>query len=336
VNPAAGRRAARRIGLDVGGSKALGVAIDAAGVVVAEERRPTPRGHDSLRSLLDTLVDMVRALGVSSDGPTDDSKGTVGSSGIGIGVPGLVTVDGVLRAAPNLDGVADFTVAAHLTQRIGRPVVVDNDATCAAVADLELGVARGRRDVVLATLGTGIGGAVILDGAVRRGHNGFAGEFGHMVVDPDGPPCPCGRRGCWERYASGAGLTRLGGEAAVAGHLDAVRRSVGGDPSDVRGEDVERSALEGDPDALAVIDDFARWVAVGLANLTNALDPELFVLGGGLSSGGELYGRPIRAWLGELLYQPELRPVPDVEFALLGEYAGAIGAALRGGERIEA
>ena len=305
---------ARRIGIDVGGTKSLGVLLDPSGEVVAEQLRPTPRGADSVEPLIDLLADLSRSLGADE--------------AVGVGVPGLVTSHGVLRSAPNLDGVADLPVGRMVSERLGLPVLVDNDATCAVVAEAAFGAARGARNVVLATLGTGIGGALIVDGRVYRGHNGFAGEFGHMVVDPGGPPCPCGRSGCWERYASGSGFGRLGRDAAVAGHLDAVRRGVGGDPANVRGEDVERFALEGDPDALAVVDEFARWVAVGLANLTNAFDPELFLLGGGLARGGGLFLRPIRAWLRELLYEPHLRPMPAVEVVELGERAGAIGAAL--------
>lgn len=310
---------ARRIGIDVGGTKTLGVAIGPSGDVLAEDRRSTPRGPGSVGPLIDLLAELSRSLGADA---------TPDGASVGIGVPGLVTSQGVLRSAPNLDGVADVAVAHLVGERLGFPVVVDNDGTCAAVAEHQLGVARGMSDVALVTLGTGIGGAIISGGRVRRGHNGFAGEFGHMVIDPHGPPCPCGRSGCWERYASGAGLARLGRDAAAAGRLDAVRLGAGGDPADVRGEDVQRAALDGDPDALVVIDDFARWLAVGLANLTNALDPELFVLGGGLASGAVLYLRPVRAWLRELLYQPHLRSIPAVECVALGERAGAIGAAL--------
>jgi len=293
------------------------VAIDRAACLLDEQRRPTPRGPASVVALLDTLSALARDLGAGGV--------------VGVGVPGLVTSAGVLRAAPNLDGVADLAVADLLSERLGYAVTVDNDATCAAVAEHELGVARGMRDVVLVTLGTGIGGAVISDGAVRRGSNGFAGEFGHMVVDPDGPMCPCGRNGCWERYASGEGLTRLSREAALAGRLDGPLASTHADPGAVGGEDVERWARAGDGEALAVIDEFCRWVALGLANLTNALDPRMLVVGGGLSAGADLLRGPIRHWLAELLYQSHLRPLPIVEFAELGERAGAIGAALLAG-----
>ena len=302
------------VGLDVGGTKVLGVAFDADGRVVAEDRRPTPRGDGSLPKLIDTLADLADRLG-----PYDE---------LGVGVPGLVTQTGVLRAAPNLDGVADFDVAGLLGARLGHRVRVDNDATCAAVAEWLHGAGQDASDMVLVTLGTGIGGGVIAGGRLVRGKHGFAGEYGHMVVDPDGPPCPCGRRGCWERYASGSGLARLAREAAVGGRVHRVLEIAGGDPEAVRGEMVMQAAREGDTDALAVIDEFGRWVALGLVNLTNTLDPERFVLGGGLAAGADLYLGPITTWIPELIYEPELRPLPEVRFARWSERAGAVGAAL--------
>ena len=143
-----------------------------------------------------------------------------------------------------------------------------------------------------------------------------------MVIDPSGPPCPCGRRGCWERYASGSGLAMLAREAATGHRLHDVVRHAGGDPQAVRGEHVQAAASAGDAEALAVIDDFARWVALGLANLTNAFDPELFVLGGGLAAGAELYLEPIRRWYGELLYQPDLRADPPDRVRHMGPARG--------------
>lgn len=303
--------AVRRAGIDVGGTKCLGVVLDDDGRVVAEWRRPTPRGAEAI---IDTLAALVGDMGRVDT--------------LGIGVPGLVTREGVLRAAPNLVDIADFAVGPLLSARLGIDVAVDNDATCAAIAEWLVGAGRGTSDLVMVTLGTGIGGGVVAGGRLVRGVNGFAGEIGHMVVDPDGPPCPCGRRGCWERYASGSGLGRLAREAAVGGRLPRVVQLAGGDPELVRGEDVRSAAEEGDPDALAVIDEFARWVAVGLVSLTNALDPEVFVLGGGLAASPEIYLGPIAHWFDELLYAPALRPHPRLLFAELGEHAGAVGAAL--------
>lgn len=309
-----GVRSARRVGIDIGGTKALGVALDHNGAVLAEDIRPTPRGPNSLDPLIDVIVDLAESLGHEGS--------------LGVGVPGLVTRSGVLRAAPNLDEVADFDVHGRLAQRLDGQIAIDNDATCATVAEWQLGAGAGVDDMMLVTLGTGIGGGIVSSGVLQRGLNGFAGEFGHMVVHPDGPRCPCGRRGCWERYASGSGLAMLAREAATGRRLDNVVRHAGGDAQAVRGEHVQAAAREGDAEALAVIDDFARWVALGLSNLTNALDPAMFVLGGGLAAGADLYLDPIIKWYGELLYQPDLRPLPKVEFAQWGPLAGAVGAAL--------
>ncbi|NCW47993.1 MAG: ROK family protein [Actinobacteria bacterium] len=307
-----------RLGVDVGGTKCLGVILDDSGEVIDEARQPTPRGPGSLPLLIDTLVGMVA-----------DAEHRVGPvSTVGIGVPGLVTYAGVLRAAPNLDGVADFDVSGLLSARVEQPVRVDNDATCGTLAEWRLGAGRDSDDMMLVTLGTGIGGGVVAGGALQRGAHGFAGEYGHMVVDPDGPPCPCGRQGCWERYASGSGLARLAREYAVGRRVSRVLDLAGGDPESVRGEHVQAAAREGDTDSLRVIDAFGRWVALGLVNLTNVLDPDLFVLGGGLAAGADLYLDPIQRWFGELLYQPDLRPHPRVKFAELSERAGAVGAAL--------
>jgi glucokinase len=301
----------RRAGIDVGGTKCLGVVLDPRGDVLVEVRRPTPHGEPAIVS---TLVEIADELG-----PFDS---------LGVGVPGLVTRTGLLRAAPNLPAVTEFAVAEQLAHRLARHVVVDNDATCAVLAEWRLGAGVGSSDLVMVTLGTGIGGGAVAGGHVQHGHHGFAGEYGHMVVDPAGPPCVCGRRGCWERYASGAGIARLAREAALAGRAGLILELAGGHHEAVRGEHVHLAASAGDVEALAVIDEFARWVALGLANLTNAFDPEMFVLGGGLVSGAELYLGPIRGWFEELLYSPQLRPHPRIVSAHLGERAGAIGAAL--------
>ena len=301
----------RRAGIDVGGTKFLGVVLDDDGNVLHEARRPTPRGPDAV---IDGLVEFARELGEWDS--------------IGIGVPGLVTRSGVLRAAPNLVSVAELEVGPRVSAGLGRPVSVDNDATCAALSEWQLGAARGTDDMVMVTLGTGIGGGIVAGGRLQRGSHGFAGEIGHIVVDPEGPPCPCGRRGCWERYASGSGLARLAREAAVGRRVNRVVELAGGDPEQVRGEHVQAAAREGDEHALDVIDMFGRWVAIGLVSLANVLDPAMFVLGGGLAASADLYIGPIARWFQELLYAPELRPHPALVFADLGERAGAVGASL--------
>ncbi len=198
------------------------------------------------------------------------------------------------------------------------------------LAEHRLGAAKGYRHVVMVTLGTGIGGGLVVDGRVQVGAHGFAGEIGHMVVDPAGPPCPCGRRGCWERYASGGGLGLLAREAALAGKLPGVVALSGGDPESVRGEDVTAAALSGDADARRVVEEVGWWVGFGLANLACVLDPECFVLGGGLVGAGDLLLHATRRAYAELVEGGSTRPETVIVPAVLGERAGAVGAALGG------
>lgn len=309
------------VGLDLGGTKLLGLVVDpAGGAPVVIDKVPTPSGPDAV---VDGIVELTERLRQRAK---DAGAGEVVA--VGLGAPGLVDRAGTLRYGPNIPGVVDLPFASVLGERLGLPAVVDNDATCAAWAEHERGAARGANHSVTVTLGTGIGAGITVKGEVLRGAHGFAGEPGHMVVDPDGPLCPCGRRGCWERYASGSGLGALAREAAVAGVARRVVALAGGDPEAVRGEHVTAAAAEGDSEALAVVRRFAWWVALGVANLVNVLDSEIVVIGGGLAEAGDLLLDPIRAAYGELVMGATHRePVPIVQ-AELGERAGAWGAAL--------
>ena len=303
------------IGVDIGGTKVLAVRLDAAGTVLAEDRRATPRDGSE-------LIDVVREL-VTTLRP--DAGGAVR---IGVGAPGLVDRDGVLRFAPNLRNAEDLPVRAELERVVpGATVRVGNDATCAGWAERTYGAARGTDHAILVTLGTGIGGGIVANGQLLEGANGYAGEIGHMVVDPNGPPCPCGKRGCWERFASGSGLGRLAREAAHAGQANRVVELAGGDPEAVRGEHVTQAAGEGDAQALEVMTRFGWWLALGLANLANILDPECFVLGGGLVEAGRLLLGPTRAAFRDLVEAADRRPEVGIVLAEMGERAGAIGAA---------
>jgi glucokinase len=305
------------LGLDVGGTKVLGIAMAEDGSVVGECRHPTPRGETALMDALKAVAGELRE--------TTRDRGEVAA--VGVGAPGLVDRNGVLRTAPNLPGVEQLPLRAGLEGSLGLPVCADNDATCAAWGERQLGSARGKDHVIVVTLGTGIGGGIITDGRLYRGANGFAGEIGHMVVEPHGPLCPCGQRGCWERYASGSGLGRLAREAAHAGQVPRVLELAGSDPEGVRGEHVTRAAVEGDEGACAVFARFAWWLALGLANLANAFDPEIFVIGGGLVEAGDVLFDPARAAFADLVEAADCRPDITIVPARLGERAGAMGAA---------
>ncbi|MGY6500243.1 MAG: ROK family protein [Acidimicrobiales bacterium] len=310
-----------RFGLDIGGTKIAGVVVDdPSGTVTAVDRVETPATGADLVAAMHGLI-----------GSLADRSGTDPLS-VGVGIAGLIDADGVMRYGPNLPGVIDLDVAGELSPLTGTPVLVDNDATCGALAEHAVGAARGIDQAVVVALGTGIGGGVVLDGRLRRGAHRMAGEIGHLLVDPAGPLCGCGQRGCWEQFASGNALGRQARDAARAGRADALVAAVGGRIDDVAGEHVAAAAADGDPGALQVLDGFARWVAVGLSGLVNILDPEIIVIGGGLVEMGDLLLDPVRHHLDGLCVGAGHRPVVPVVPAVLGEHAAAIGAALLGAE----
>jgi len=278
------------IGIDVGGTKCHGVRVDEQGLVLEEIRYPTPHASE----LVDLLESMFRELS--------------GTQSLGVGVPGLITPEGIVRASPNMKGAHNIAVGPELRDRLGIDVHVENDATMAAYGEWQAGAARGAKNAVIVTLGTGIGGGIVMGGQLQRGSNGFAGEIGHMVVQHDGEQCVCGMRGCWERYASGSALRMLSGGMS--------------------GEDVFAAADKGDAQAQAVVAVFANWVAVGLASLTNICDPEVIVIGGGVVQSFSSVLDSVSKSFSEALYSSASRPHPALHVAALGERAGAIGCAL--------
>lgn len=308
------------IGVDVGGTKVLAALIDTdePTKILRAHRVPTPSGSGAVDTVGEVVAHLCDEAGAVGHGPV---------VAVGVGMPGLVGADGVLFGSAHLPDLVGLPLRSMLTAAIGLPVTLDNDANCAAWAEVVCGVGRGAAEVLVVTLGTGIGGGLVIEGTLRRGGHGAAGEPGHMVVDPDGPPCPCGRRGCWERYASGSGLGLLGQAAAAAGDAPALVARAGTADA-VRGEDVVAAARDGDRGARAVIESFADWLGMGLANLVTLLDPELVVVGGGLADVADLFvDRAREVMVAQSLGAPT-RPPARLEVATLGSDAGVIGAAL--------
>ena len=304
------------IGVDLGGTKCAGVVLSDGNAVVAEAVRPTPIGGDAVLATIIEVIDELVARAETRAETQAETKAAVRADGaqqpvrIGVGVPGLVTPDGILRFAPHLFGVREVPLRDLLRARLpgGAHVVVENDNTAATWGERMAGAARGVDDVLYVGLGTGIGGGIISGGVLQRGHHGFAGEVGHMSVDRDGERCVCGRRGCWELVASGTALSRLAGRA---------------------GEDVSAAARAGDAQALDVLDRFAGAVSSGLSNLIVTLDPAVIVLGGGVLDPPEPLLGLIRTRLSPTFGDAgSHRQLPDIRAAELGRRAGAIGAAL--------
>jgi glucokinase len=301
-------------GVDIGGTKLLAVAARETGEVVAERRQPTAAGPDAVLAAITAVVaDLVAAV--------------PGIAAVGVGLPGLVDLKGAVHYAPNLPGFVGIDAQSRLAAACPVPVVVDNDANVAALGEVLHGAGRGHREVLVVTLGTGIGGGLIMGGEVNRGGYGFAAEIGHFTVDRNGPLCACGERGHWEALASGTALGRRAREWAARGDAPSVLARAGGVVEAVTGHEAGLSALAGEADGLAILAEHGADVALGLAGLVNILDPELVVIGGGLVHLGEALLAPIRAALPARVEAGGLRPMPPVVPAALGEHAGAVGAA---------
>ena len=307
------------IGVDIGGTKVLAAEVSPDGEVLRTAQRSTPGRRVELELVEDALTEAVTE--VAAGRPV---------AGVGLAAAGFVDAAGErVMFAPHLPWRGEPTLT-RLSSRWGTRVALDNDANCAALAELELGAARGVDSALLITLGTGIGGAVVLDGRVVRGRNGMAGEFGHMQVVPGGLPCECGLTGCWEQYSSGNALVafvraRVETEEYAGCALDEL---AAGDPFKITGPAVTAAAARGDALALAAYESVGSWLGVGMAGLVAAFDPELLVVGGGVSTAGDLLLVPARTALEASLVGRLHREVPRIVATAFGAEAGVVGASI--------
>jgi glucokinase len=308
------------IGLDIGGTKIAAAVVDEAGEIIA--RRQVPTESSEPEAIVSAMVKVARELRAAAPA----------AAAVGVGAAGLVdTAAGVILGAPNLS-YRDVHVRALLQDRVGLPTIVDNDANVAALAEAIHGAGRGFGDQIMVTVGTGIGGGIVIGGRLYRGAHGVGAELGHMVIDPDGPVCGCGNRGCWEAVASGNAIGRLARERVEGGAGADLLAKAGGDISAITGEMVGTAAVGGDPFARDVVASIGRLLGIGLASIVNIFDPEVIVVGGGATAGtGELLLGPAReAMTGHILgaaWRPPVRPPVGVVSAALGNDAGVVGAA---------
>jgi glucokinase len=304
------------IGLDIGGTKIAAGLVSEDGELLAKVRRETPATdpEEIEEAAADAVAELVaahevEAVGVAAAGFVDASRSTI-------------------VFAPNL-AWRDEPMRADLEARTGLPVVVENDANAAAWGEFRHGAGREVEDMVLVTVGTGLGGGVVIGGRLLRGAAGFAAELGHVRVVPDGHRCGCGNRGCWEQYASGRALVREARELARSDTPMAARllELAGGDAAAIEGPHVTRAAEEGDPAAVELLADLGRWLGEGIASIVAVLDPSMVVVGGGVSEAGDLLLEPARAAFRRQLTARGHRPEPEIRLATLGNDAGMIGAA---------
>ncbi|MER5865604.1 ROK family glucokinase [Kitasatospora sp. NPDC002040] len=304
------------IGVDVGGTKIAAGVVDENGEILARTRVPTPADP---QWAVDAIAQSVREL--------KEQHPEVAA--VGVGAPGFVDRDrSTVIFAPNI-AWENEPLKVRVEELTGLTTVVENDANCAAWAEYRFGAAAAHEDTVLITVGTGIGGGIVLDGRLHRGRFGVAGEIGHLNMVPDGLLCGCGGKGCWEQYGSGRALRRYGREKAAADPIAGKRMLELNDgvAETIRGIHITEAAAEGDPLALECYTELADWLGRGMADLAALFDPAVFVLGGGVSDSGELLLDPVRAAFEQYVTGGVHRPRAEVVLATMGSAAGIAGAA---------
>jgi len=301
------------VGIDVGGTKIASFLVERSGAILDRDVRPTPAQDQA--ATLQAMEASARAVA------------TPDVAAIGISAAGLVEAGtGVMRFAPNLSW-RNAPLVERIGGAFGVPTVADNDNNAAAWGEYRFGVGRGHANILFVGVGTGIGGGIIVDGRLLRGAHGFAAEIGHVIVEPDGPLCGCGNRGCWEQVASGSAITR-DARAAVTRHPhSSLVELSGGDPAHVTGSMVTEAARQGDTVSRGILNEVGHRLGQGIAGLVNVLDPELVIVGGGVSEAGDLLLAPARTAYSRSVEGAAFRPEVPIVAASLVNDAGGIGAA---------
>ena len=298
------------IGIDMGGTNIRLALVDDDGTIIVSARHKTSaqEGKDSVISRLSSAASELIAEG--------RGHGTV--IGVGIGAPGLVE-NGVVRCSPNLPGWNDVSLQRILGEALALPVILENDANAVAYGEKSTGAGRGLNSLICITLGTGVGGGLILDGKIWRGAFGMAGEVGHMVIEPEGNPCSCGNRGCLETYASATGIVRMAKEAVGRG-------DAGWDVSTLTTEVLDEAARRGDKTAIRIFSEAGRSLGIGVASLLHILNPEAIIIGGGVVKAWELFYPSMAEEINRRCFR-EITERTKIIPASLGDDAGMLGAA---------
>ena len=308
------------LGIDLGGSKILTAVVNSKGDILSRDHNITPAAKGPEAVIQVILESIKRTL-------NQVSIKTAELEAICLGAPGLSNPEtGVVFTSPHLPGWKDVPLRDIISERTGVKTLLINDANAAAFGELCFGAAKGARNFIYITLSTGIGGGIVTDGEIYGGSLGTAGEIGHMTIETNGPKCNCGNTGCWETLASGTALAREARQRIVAGTKTSILKYSNGDIQKVTAETVHNAAQEGDALAGELIAQTGYYVGVGLANLINILNPELIVIGGGLSNIGDKLLVPAYKTALERAYEPAARAVRFAR-AELGRNSGVIGAA---------
>lgn len=304
------------IGIDVGGTKIAGGVIDSAGSVLKRERVESP--SDNREQIVAAVVSLCRNLMTEFD-----------VTSVGISSAGLINrARDQIVFSPNLD-MTGSKIGEQVAAEIQLPVLLENDANCAAWGEFKYGAGVGFSNVVMLTVGTGLGSGIIVDKKLVIGGFGMAAESGHMVIKPEGQLCGCGQRGCLEQYASGQALTRNARSFVASGSPGAATllKACSGDPTALTGPMVTAAAAEGDPASISILAEAGKWLGYGMAAIAAILDPEVFVVGGGGGDAGDLILQPAREAFEQRLTARDHRPIAQIVSAKLGNDAGMIGVA---------
>ena len=312
------------IGIDLGGTNIVASVVDDDYNIIGTSKTPTnsPRSADEIfDDIADVCEEAVKAAGLTME--DIDS--------VGMGTPGTVNQDGIIEFANNL-AFNNVPARTMLAKRINKPeekVFIENDANCAALGEAYAGCGNGAKDFVAVTLGTGVGSGVIIGGKIVNGVNYAGGECGHMVIVVDGEQCSCGRKGCWEAYASAAALIRQT-KKAMEEYPDSLMHKLAKEEGKVSGRTAFDAMRLGDIAGIKVVDDYIKYVACGLINIVNALQPEIICIGGGICNEGETLMKPLRRFVQSERYSIHSKIQTKIVKAELGNDAGVIGAALLG------
>jgi len=305
------------IGIDIGGTKVLGGVVDENGKILATHREATPKEGGT--ALTKTIADVAKVLLQDHD-----------AIAVGVSAAGFVSSDReTMLATPNISGWNGVNLKEEIGNLLGLPIVIENDANAAAWGEAVYGAGVGEDQMMMITVGTGIGGGAVIEGKLHRGAYGIAAEFGHLRVVPEGHLCGCGARGCFEQYASGNALMRHVREAINASPDAAHNLLARGDGTvaGLSGHHITEAARDGDPIALAGFNTTAQWLGAGIASLSVLFDPACVVIGGGVIDAGEILLAPTRAALDRYMPFSGKHPTPRIVAAILGNDAGLVGAA---------
>ena len=309
------------LGVDLGGTKILTAVTTSQGEMLSRDHSVTPaqKGHEVV---IQSIVESAHRALRQADVTISDFIA------IGVGAPGLSNPEtGVLFTSPNLPGWRDVPLRDIIQEKLSKKTFLINDANAAALGESYFGAARGARNFIYITISTGIGGGIVIDGKIYNGAIGAAGEVGHMTIDDDGPICNCGNRGCWETLASGTALAREARHRIEEGAKTSILEYAGGDVEKVTGRVIQDAAEKGDRLAKELIGRTGYYVGVGLANLVNIFNPELIVIGGGLSNIGDMLFEPAFKTTRDRAYKETFQAVRFAT-AKLGRNSGVLGAAI--------